>query len=55
MNLEKQIRYMDSIVSGFEEQLAQDGVIIDEQKALEKRNRQLQVSCFIMQPKQSNI
>ncbi|XP_030264206.1 envoplakin-like [Sparus aurata] len=43
MNLEKQIRYMDSIVSGFEEQLAQDGVIIDEQKALEKRNRQLQL------------
>ncbi|KAM8723770.1 envoplakin-like [Acanthopagrus schlegelii] len=43
MNLEKQIRYMDSIVSGFEEQLAKDGVIIDEQKALEKRNRQLQL------------
>uniref|UniRef100_A0A671TZQ2 Envoplakin-like n=1 Tax=Sparus aurata TaxID=8175 RepID=A0A671TZQ2_SPAAU len=43
MYLEKQMKNVDSIVSGFEEQLAKDGVILDEQKALQNRNQQLQV------------
>ena len=55
MYLEKQIKNVDSIVSGFEEQLVKDGVILDEQKALQNRNQQLQVSCFIMQPKQDRL
>ncbi|XP_073350176.1 envoplakin-like [Pagrus major] len=43
VNLEKQIRYTDGIMSGFEDQLAKDGVILDEHKALENRNKQLQL------------
>ncbi|XP_073350769.1 envoplakin [Pagrus major] len=42
MYLEKQMKNVDSIVSGFEEQLAKDGVIPDEKKALQIRNQQLQ-------------
>nr|XP_046271944.1 envoplakin-like [Scatophagus argus] len=43
MFLEKQMQKVDTIVSGFEEQLAKDGVILDKPDALLSRNQQLQV------------
>lgn len=51
MFLEKQMQNVDGIVSGFEEQLAKDGTILDQPNALMSRNQQLQVLYFIMQPK----
>ncbi|XP_035510377.1 envoplakin [Morone saxatilis] len=42
MFLEKQLQKVDGIVSGFEEQLAKDGVILDKPSALQSRNQQLQ-------------
>lgn len=41
--LEKQIKKVDNIVSGFEDQLAKDGTILDQPNALSSRNQQLQV------------
>lgn len=43
MFLEKQIQSVDDIVSGFEEQLAKDGTILDQKNVLSSRNKQLQV------------
>lgn len=51
MFLEKQMQNVDGIVSGFEEQLAKDGTILDQPNALMSRNQQLQVLYFIMQSK----
>ncbi|KAM9346768.1 envoplakin [Symphorus nematophorus] len=42
MFLEKQMKNVDGIVSGFEEQLAKDGAILDQPNALQSRNQQLQ-------------
>uniref|UniRef100_A0A667WSU0 Envoplakin b n=1 Tax=Myripristis murdjan TaxID=586833 RepID=A0A667WSU0_9TELE len=42
MFLEKQIKNVEGIVSGFEEQLAKDGAIPDTPKALQTRSQQLQ-------------
>ncbi|XP_041812283.1 envoplakin-like [Chelmon rostratus] len=42
MFLEKQMRNVDGIVSGFEEKLAKDGAILDQPNALQSRNTQLQ-------------
>ena len=55
MFLEKQIKKVDGIVSGFEQQLVKDGAIPDQPNALQSRNQQLQVLYFIMQPERSNI
>lgn len=44
MFLEKQIKKIDGYVSGFEDQLAKDGVILSEEKALQTRIKNLQVS-----------
>lgn len=52
MFLEKQMRNVDGIVSGFEEKLAKDGAILDQPNALQSRNTQLQVLYFIMQQTQ---
>ncbi|XP_028267450.1 envoplakin-like [Parambassis ranga] len=43
MFLGKQIQKVDGIISGFEEQLAKDGAILDKPNALQTRNQQLQV------------
>uniref|UniRef100_A0A8D0CT75 Envoplakin b n=1 Tax=Sander lucioperca TaxID=283035 RepID=A0A8D0CT75_SANLU len=43
MFLEKQKQTVEGIVSGFEEKLAKDGVILDQPKVLPSRNQQLQV------------
>ncbi|GAA6215524.1 envoplakin-like [Lates japonicus] len=43
MFLEKQIQNVDGIVSGFENQLAKDGTILDQSNALQSRNQQLQI------------
>lgn len=51
MFLEKQMQNVDGILSGFEEQLAKDGTILDQPNALMSRNQQLQVLYFITQPK----
>lgn len=53
--LEKQIQNVEGIVSGFEEQLAKDGVILDQPNAPLSRNMPLQVLYFIMQPKYLTI
>ncbi|XP_022046354.2 envoplakin [Acanthochromis polyacanthus] len=42
MFLEKQIKNVDGIVSGFEEQLAKDGAVLDQPNALQSRNQKLQ-------------
>ncbi|XP_034749774.1 envoplakin [Etheostoma cragini] len=42
MFLEKQKQTVEDIVSGFEEKLAKDGVILDQPKELPSRNQQLQ-------------
>lgn len=42
---------VDGIISGFEEQLAKDGAILDVPKALQNHNPQLQVLYLTMQPK----
>ncbi|XP_018554124.1 envoplakin [Lates calcarifer] len=42
MFLEKQIQNVDGIVSGFENQLAKDGTVLDQSNALQSRNQQLQ-------------
>ncbi|CAN9505785.1 unnamed protein product [Ophioblennius macclurei] len=42
MYLEKQIKNVDGIVSGFEKQLADDRIILDQQNSLQSRNRVLQ-------------
>lgn len=44
MFLEKQIQKVDGIVSGFEEQLAKDGTILDQPNAFSSRSQQLQVT-----------
>lgn len=49
MFLEKQIQKVDGIVSGFEEQLAKDGTILDQPNKLSGRSQQLQVTCLVMQ------
>uniref|UniRef100_A0A3Q1F1M5 Envoplakin-like n=1 Tax=Acanthochromis polyacanthus TaxID=80966 RepID=A0A3Q1F1M5_9TELE len=41
MFLEKQIKNVDGIVSGFEEQLAKDGAVLDQPNALQSRNQKL--------------
>lgn len=51
MFLEKQIQSVDDIVSGFEEQLAKEGAILDQKNALSSRNKQLQVLQCIMRSK----
>lgn len=51
MFLERQMQNVDGIVSGFEDQLARDGGILDEPLALQNRNQQLQVLYFRLQPK----
>lgn len=43
MFLEKQMKRVDGIISGFEEQLAKDGTILDKPNALPSRKQQLQV------------
>ncbi|KAM7386381.1 hypothetical protein PAMA_009143 [Pampus argenteus] len=43
MFLERQIQNVEGIVSGFEEKLAEDGSILDQQNTLASRNQQLQV------------
>uniref|UniRef100_A0A3Q3WJ87 Uncharacterized protein n=1 Tax=Mola mola TaxID=94237 RepID=A0A3Q3WJ87_MOLML len=43
MFLERQMQSVDGIISGFEEQLAKDGAILDVPKALQNHNQQLQV------------
>ncbi|KAM7372391.1 hypothetical protein PAMP_009560 [Pampus punctatissimus] len=43
MFLERQIQNVEGIVSGFEEKLAEDGAILDQQNTLASRNQQLQV------------
>lgn len=50
MFLEKQMRNVDVIVSGFEEELAKDATILDQPNALLSRSKQLQVLYFIKQP-----
>uniref|UniRef100_A0A3Q3GGX3 Envoplakin-like n=1 Tax=Labrus bergylta TaxID=56723 RepID=A0A3Q3GGX3_9LABR len=42
MYLEKQIKNVDGIVSGYEEQLTKDGAILNQPNALQSRNQQLQ-------------
>lgn len=42
MFLEKQLKNVDGIVSGFEDQLVKDGTILDQPKALQSRKQQLQ-------------
>ncbi|XP_060921252.1 envoplakin [Labrus mixtus] len=42
MYLEKQIKNVDGIVSGYEEQLTKDGTILNQPNALQSRNQQLQ-------------
>ncbi|XP_061567168.1 envoplakin-like [Cololabis saira] len=42
MFLEKQIQKVEGIVSGFEEQLAEDGAVLDEPGALQSRQQNLQ-------------
>ncbi|XP_029365431.1 envoplakin [Echeneis naucrates] len=42
MFLENQMQKVEGIVSGFEEQLAKDGTILNQPKALQYRNQQLQ-------------
>lgn len=41
--LEKQIQKVDGVVSGFEEQLAKDAIVLDKPNALQTCNQQLQV------------
>lgn len=53
MFLEKQAQNVDGMVSGFEQQLAKDGNILDQPNALPSRNQQLQVLYCIMQPELS--
>lgn len=48
MFLEKQMQKVDGVLSGFEEQLAKDGVILDKPDALQQRSQQLQVLYFVM-------
>lgn len=48
MFLEKQMQKVDGVLSGFEEQLAKDGVILDKPDALQQRSQQLQVLYFGM-------
>lgn len=55
MFLERQMQNVEGIVSGFEEKLAKDGAILNQQNALPSRNQQLQVLYFITQPKKSKI
>lgn len=43
MFLEKQLKNVDGVVSGFEEQLAKDGVVLEQPAALSTRSQQLQV------------
>ncbi|TKS91521.1 Envoplakin 210 kDa cornified envelope precursor protein p210 [Collichthys lucidus] len=43
MFLEKQMQKVDGVLSGFEEQLAKDGVILDKPDALQQHSQQLQV------------
>uniref|UniRef100_A0A3Q3WJ83 Envoplakin b n=1 Tax=Mola mola TaxID=94237 RepID=A0A3Q3WJ83_MOLML len=43
MFLERQMQSVDGIISGFEEQLAKDGAILDVPKALQNHNQQLQI------------
>lgn len=54
MFLEKQMRKVDIIVSGFEEELAKDATILDQPNALLSRSKQLQVLYLIKQPKKCN-
>ncbi len=55
MFLEKQMQNVEGIVSGFEEQLAKDGAILDQHNVLPNRNQQLQVSYFIMQAEKKSV
>lgn len=43
MFLEQQIQNVEGVVSGFEEQLAKEGSILDQPNTLQNRNQQLQV------------
>lgn len=43
MYLEKQMKNVDDMVSGYEDQLVKDGVILNQPNALQSRNQQLQV------------
>lgn len=43
MFLEKQMKNVDDLVSGFEDQLTKDGTILDQPHALSSRSQQLQV------------
>ncbi|XP_074553494.1 envoplakin [Halichoeres trimaculatus] len=42
MYLEKQMKNVDNLVSGYEDQLVKDGVILNQPNALQTRNQQLQ-------------
>ncbi|KAM9393400.1 envoplakin-like isoform 2-T2 [Pholidichthys leucotaenia] len=42
LSLEKQIQKVEGFVSGYEEELVQDGTILDQPKALQNRNQKLQ-------------
>ncbi|TWW69236.1 Envoplakin 210 kDa cornified envelope precursor protein [Takifugu flavidus] len=55
MFLEKQIHKVDSIVSGFEEQLAKDGVIHDKPNTLQTCNQQLQKIVMDIKKKSSDL
>lgn len=50
MFLEKQIKKIDNYVSGFENKLAKDGVILSEEKALQTRINNLQVHVESSKP-----
>lgn len=52
MFLEKQIKKVDGFVSGFEDKLSKDGVILNEENALQTRIQNLQVFKLIKQKKQ---
>ncbi len=48
MVLEKQLRKIDSTVSGFEKQLSDDGVIPDKPSAIQIRTQEIQVNTYFI-------
>lgn len=58
LNLERQIKKVDGIVSGLEKNLSVDGPIPEEPNAIQRRNEEIQVRgyCFLLEIyKSSNI
>ncbi len=48
MVLERQLRKIDSTVSGFEKQLSDDGVIPDKPSAIQIRTQEIQVNTYFI-------